>query len=460
MPPSWEISDHWSAASSALSGWSGRRCARTGRVKVRSEVSRAKTGPSRLRSSFWPNVGRARCSSMLPLKSNAPASSIPSSPARSRAISSVATEVPMSWATRKTGGEPGPADDVLGCVGLPGQRVDVVGGLLGEAEAEEVEGDARLVASPRLEQRPPVVGARREPVQVEQQRRFAALARCGRRGGGRAPPRSPPRAASARPARSARGASEPPPQPPVAVAEDESDQRPQRAAGEAESWLPADAVGDQAPGAGRLERALVFPDPLAQHRRALEEAASRDRCRPGSGRRSRTGPGRRARPSCGRSACRARSGPGRAASTPCGIVIRMIGRISSLIPAGVVTRSQTAAGSASSREETRLSRPRRGPSVREQPSLPYPLRRAVQETLATRMASRDAAHFVGRTEELARLEGLLEESAPISVHLLHGPAGVGKSALLRELARHAEARGHGGGHRRGPRSGAAGRGAR
>ncbi len=65
----------------------------------------------------------------------------------------------------------------------------------------------------------------------------------------------------------------------------------------------------------------------------------------------------------------------------------------------------------------------------------------MQETLATQMASRDAARFVGRTEELARFEGLLEESAPISVILLHGPAGVGKSALLRELARHAEARG-------------------
>ncbi len=43
---------------------------------------------------------------MLPLKSSAPRTSISSSPRRSRAISSVATEVPMSWATMKTG--PGP----------------------------------------------------------------------------------------------------------------------------------------------------------------------------------------------------------------------------------------------------------------------------------------------------------------------------------------------------------------
>jgi hypothetical protein len=57
------------------------------------------------------------------------------------------------------------------------------------------------------------------------------------------------------------------------------------------------------------------------------------------------------------------------------------------------------------------------------------------------MASRDAASFVGRTEELARLESLLEESAPVSIVLLHGSAGVGKSALLREIARQAESRG-------------------
>ena len=51
------------------------------------------------------------------------------------------------------------------------------------------------------------------------------------------------------------------------------------------------------------------------------------------------------------------------------------------------------------------------------------------------LAARDAARFVGRAEELARLEGLVGEDPPVSVVLLHGPGGVGKSALMRELAR-------------------------
>jgi hypothetical protein len=61
--------------------------------------------------------------------------------------------------------------------------------------------------------------------------------------------------------------------------------------------------------------------------------------------------------------------------------------------------------------------------------------------LGARLRSRDAARFVGRADELARLEALLGADPPVSVVLLHGPAGVGKSALMRELARRAASRG-------------------
>jgi hypothetical protein len=49
--------------------------------------------------------------------------------------------------------------------------------------------------------------------------------------------------------------------------------------------------------------------------------------------------------------------------------------------------------------------------------------------------------FVGRAEELNRLAGLLDPDAAASVAFLHGPGGIGKSALLRELARRARERG-------------------
>ena len=50
---------------------------------------------------------------------------------------------------------------------------------------------------------------------------------------------------------------------------------------------------------------------------------------------------------------------------------------------------------------------------------------------------RGAGGFVGRSAELARLEGLLDHRPPVNVVLLHGPAGIGESALLHELARRA-----------------------
>ena len=57
------------------------------------------------------------------------------------------------------------------------------------------------------------------------------------------------------------------------------------------------------------------------------------------------------------------------------------------------------------------------------------------------MASRDRERFVGRTAELAFLERCLEDDAPASVILIHGRGGIGKSTLLRELARRAPAHG-------------------
>ena len=85
------------------------------------------------------------------------------------------TDVPMSWAT--TYDRPAAevlVDQVLDQVGLPAERVDVVARLVGEAEAEEVEGEHGAVGL-ELEQRAPVEGARREAVQ-EQQRRVDPVA--------------------------------------------------------------------------------------------------------------------------------------------------------------------------------------------------------------------------------------------------------------------------------------------
>ncbi len=53
------------------------------------------------------------------------------------------------------------------------------------------------------------------------------------------------------------------------------------------------------------------------------------------------------------------------------------------------------------------------------------------------MSDRDRGRFVGRTAELAFLERCLEIDPPASIVLVHGAGGIGKSTLLRELARRA-----------------------
>jgi AAA ATPase domain len=65
----------------------------------------------------------------------------------------------------------------------------------------------------------------------------------------------------------------------------------------------------------------------------------------------------------------------------------------------------------------------------------------VTGTLATRLVDRDRHRFVGRAAELAVLERCLGDEPPASVVLVHGPGGIGKSTLLRELARRARTRG-------------------
>ena len=61
-------------------------------------------------------------------------------------------------------------------------------------------------------------------------------------------------------------------------------------------------------------------------------------------------------------------------------------------------------------------------------------------TLADRVATLDRERFSGRAAELGVLERMLEPDSPGQVVLLHGPGGIGKSALLREFVRRATER--------------------
>ena len=62
-------------------------------------------------------------------------------------------------------------------------------------------------------------------------------------------------------------------------------------------------------------------------------------------------------------------------------------------------------------------------------------------TLAARLDHVDKGRFVGRETELATLERCLDQESQVSVVLVYGPGGIGKSTLLRQFARSAEQRG-------------------
>lgn len=65
-----------------------------------------------------------------------------------------------------------------------------------------------------------------------------------------------------------------------------------------------------------------------------------------------------------------------------------------------------------------------------------------RRTLASRLEERDRSRFTGRGEEIAFLDHCLEDGdPPASVVHICGPGGIGKSTLLRELARRARDRG-------------------
>jgi AAA ATPase domain len=64
--------------------------------------------------------------------------------------------------------------------------------------------------------------------------------------------------------------------------------------------------------------------------------------------------------------------------------------------------------------------------------------RPLAATLGRRLVDRDRSRFVGRERELGLFDQLFVGDPPVNVVLVHGPAGIGKSTLLREVVRRGE----------------------
>jgi hypothetical protein len=79
--------------------------------------------------------------------------------------------------------------------------------------------------------------------------------------------------------------------------------------------------------------------------------------------------------------------------------------------------------------------------VRDQPGPQLSDSDGVKRTLGARVAELDSLRFVGREAELQLLELCLGDRPAANVVFVHGPGGIGKSTLLRELARRAQRRG-------------------
>jgi ABC-type transporter Mla maintaining outer membrane lipid asymmetry ATPase subunit MlaF len=60
-------------------------------------------------------------------------------------------------------------------------------------------------------------------------------------------------------------------------------------------------------------------------------------------------------------------------------------------------------------------------------------------TLGSRVAGRDRELFVARIAELSFFDAVLAGKSPVRIVHVLGKGGIGKSALLREVARRAEA---------------------